>query len=177
MALKGKGSIWKSMRARNKTIGVLSDVASNCIFPSDIIRATQMDPMKRTRSSAAAIDHTSTVPKAKGEKISRAASVHCRKRSVRALEIVTPEILTFWTAAMVEGHRRGGVGNGGRLRANRGAEGGTRTPTGVTPPPPQDGVSTSSTTSARTYDGNCTPDLSTEIWPWVVGHFARDPYT
>ena len=58
-----------------------------------------------------------------------------------------------------------------------GAEGGTRTTTGVTPPPPQDGVSTSSTTSARTYDGNCTPDLSTEIWPWVVGHFARDPYT
>src|SRR3972149_9213487 len=27
------------------------------------------------------------------------------------------------------------------------------------------------------YDGKGTPDLSTEIWPWVVGHFARDPYT
>ena len=95
---------------------------------------------------------------------------------MRALEIVTCEILTFWTAATVKSHRKDRVGNGGRLRANNGAEGGTRTPTGVTPPPPQDGVSTSSTTSARMYDGNGTPDLSTEIWPWVVGHFARDPY-
>ena len=83
---------------------------------------------------------------------------------MRALETVTREILTFWTAATVEGHRRGRVGNGGDLRVNSGAEGGTRTPTGVTPPPPQDGVSTNSTTSARTYDGNSSPDLSTEIW-------------
>ena len=44
-----------------------------------------------------------------------------------------------------------------------GAEGGTRTPTGVTPPPPQDGVSTNSTTSARTYDDNWCTNLSTEI--------------